>query len=164
MKYIGHKGDGYFNSGVLVIDIVKWNREHITERALKFLEDDPERWENAPDQDVLNVLLENRVEWVDETYNILNSMVFGDENTAKIVHFTGPKPWRSWYIGEGNEIFDQEYYKTIGQSEWKDVPLQQPRKTVEYRFMSKKYFKNGEWLKGIQWHLRYLMRKISKGS
>lgn len=160
MQYIRSSGDGYFNSGVLLIDIDKWNKEHITEKALKYLEKELSRWKNAPDQDVLNVLLANKVEWADKKYNILNSVTYGDEKIAKIIHFTGPKPWLAWYIGEGNKIFDKEYYKTMQQSEWRDVPLQGPCKTVEYRYMSKKYLKNGHLLKGIKWHFRYLKHKL----
>lgn len=162
MQYIGNNGDGYFNSGVLLIDVKRWNSEYITEKALKYLEDNPKRWENAPDQDVLNVLLANKVEWIDQKYNVLNSVVYGDINSSCIIHFIGPKPWLSWYISEGNTAFDKEYYKTMNQSEWKDISLQQPHKTVEYRYMSKKYFKNREWCKGLQWHFKYLIRKIYK--
>lgn len=162
IRYIGHTGDGYFNSGVLLIDIERWNNERITEKALQYLRENPSRWENAPDQDVLNVLLANKVEWANNKYNILNSVVYGDVETAGIIHFAGPKPWKAWYIGEGNKAFDIEYYETMKRSKWKDVPLQQPAKTVEYRYMSKKAFKNGSLLDGLRWQIRYLIHKLFK--
>lgn len=162
VQYIGHTGDGYFNSGVLLIDIEKWNNEHITEKALQHLGENPSRWENAPDQDVLNVLLANRVEWVDDKYNVLNSVVYGDTKSARIIHFVGPKPWIAWYIGEGNKAFDIEYYETMKRSKWNDVSLQQPVKSSEYRYMSKQAFKKRNLLRGIRWQIIYLMHKLVK--
>lgn len=46
---------GYFNAGVLLINLKKWREEHIYEKSIEFLRNNSESIVNH-DQDVLNVV------------------------------------------------------------------------------------------------------------
>lgn len=157
LQRIGHAGDGYFNAGMLVMDIAYWRENHIFARAMGLLREHPERYE-ALDQDVLNLLYSDAVLWVNARWN--QSSNEKDEYPAgtKIIHYTGtPKPWLEWYYCSGENFYE----KTRLRSEWKDVPLiSEPRTIREVRLMSRASFQRGEMVKGICWYGRYLKRKL----
>jgi lipopolysaccharide biosynthesis glycosyltransferase len=89
-------GPHYFNAGVLLIDLPRWRKERISERALEYLKQNPET--HLSDQDALNVVCREKWEKLDEKWNYQPSP---EEQTshqltqdAAIVHFVGPfKPW-----------------------------------------------------------------------
>lgn len=104
----GLKGDfGYFNAGVLLIDLAEVRRRGLFSAALKF------QTENGPelpfsDQDSLNWAAHGAWRQLDPSWNVQRLMVFelvdGHERTrrppARIVHFTTwEKPWlpQSWH-------------------------------------------------------------------
>ena len=99
-------GREYFNTGVMVIDVLAWREERIAERTRTFLVESPQHtrfW----DQDALNVVLDDRwlrlppefnafpvsafPEWFDEPARTARRK---SEDAALILHFAGPiKPW-----------------------------------------------------------------------
>lgn len=108
--------DAYFNSGVLLIDIPAWNRNHLTEQLVEFIRNNyalVEYW----DQDALNALLVNRWAELPLTYNYQTGYSFaGVLKDPHIVHYTGKsKPW--YYMDK--HPFKREYYKYIKYTPWK---------------------------------------------
>jgi lipopolysaccharide biosynthesis glycosyltransferase len=107
----------YFNAGVLVIDVAQWHRQDVTERALRFIHDNPQHirfW----DQDALNVVLEGQWESLAPEWNCFPfrdlldrydwrepasenkplEELFDLEDRARVLHFAGPKkPWHEGY-------------------------------------------------------------------
>jgi lipopolysaccharide biosynthesis glycosyltransferase len=101
----------YFNTGVLVIDVARWRRTGLAERALEYAaaRSGPSV---APDQDALNATLESWHE-LDYRWNLQHASLFGAQGPpaaelggrlygqrrelyreAAILHFTAqPKPW-----------------------------------------------------------------------
>jgi len=62
---------GYFNSGVLLMDLEVWRRDRIAEQAIAYLVQhhaDPDRCRYA-DQDALNCVVRGRWRAIDETWN-----------------------------------------------------------------------------------------------
>lgn len=62
-------GDPYFNAGVFFIHVPNWKKQHCTERLFEMMNDPRHRYMN-PDQDLLNILLKNRVHWLLPQYNL----------------------------------------------------------------------------------------------
>jgi len=98
---------GYFNSGVLLIDMNKWREKGVGTSALAFARDHPDRVTFA-DQCAINFVL--RGDWLplDSIWNHqqhghyafyhdimrFKKMTRAERATIRIVHFTGPsKPW-----------------------------------------------------------------------
>lgn len=102
--------DYYFNSGVMVIDIDRWNDRQITEKTIDFLKNHGDRI-IYHDQDALNAVLYEDWAPLHPKWNMQSSLIFerhpapnslyevlykeGNQDPA-IVHFTGhDKPWNT---------------------------------------------------------------------
>lgn len=102
--------DYYFNSGVMVIDIDRWNEKGITEKTIDFLKNHGDRI-IYHDQDALNAVLYEDWASLHPRWNMQSSLIFdrhpaptasyeklykeGNQAPA-IVHFTGhDKPWNT---------------------------------------------------------------------
>ena len=112
----------YFNSGVLVIDIKKWNDNRVLYKCLELL--DKYRDLVCPDQDVLNIVCNGKVHYLDLSWNyawqhiVLDSSLSEDQQKiindispqeVKIVHYTsGVKPWKldNWKNPYGKQWWD----------------------------------------------------------
>lgn len=91
----------YFNSGVLVIDLERWNKQQVSQKAFKFLQDYPEKIKFV-DQDALNAVLSDNWKKLDSRYNFMYSLIpeglsRGELNQLikdkVILHFTLQRPW-----------------------------------------------------------------------
>lgn len=91
----------YFNSGMLLIDIQRWQAERISEQAMDYLIRYPERIQFV-DQCALNAVLYKRWKKIDKRYNLLYSYIpEGMRGRALqhalkdvvVVHFTIQRPW-----------------------------------------------------------------------
>lgn len=77
--YKEYKGDyegNYINSGVLLINNDKWNKENITSRILKYCEEHAD--DDYPDQDAINIVLKDKILILPPQY-----CVFYPENSWK---------------------------------------------------------------------------------
>jgi lipopolysaccharide biosynthesis glycosyltransferase len=98
--------NNYFNSGILLIDCVKWREQHFFEKIHALLANPPMPLFFA-DQDALNVVFQDNYERLDPRWNswaVSYDFEEGEEDLARmaelcakdpwIVHFIGPaKPW-----------------------------------------------------------------------
>ncbi|KAF1680124.1 glycosyltransferase family 8 protein [Veillonella sp. R32] len=173
---IGMLHDSYFNSGMMLINVVAYKEYDIGQRAIKLLK---QRDFKYMDQDVLNILLENLAE-VDLSvrYNCTMSVVnnqYMAERRVDIVHFTGnKKPWKLFteFWGDydsNNEVekysWKYKYYKLwriyAEASPWNDVELEWPKDYHEWRYLSKAQIKNKQFIKGVISYYKYLKNKKS---
>jgi lipopolysaccharide biosynthesis glycosyltransferase len=112
----------YFNSGVLGINVEYWRQHGVRREACDVLESHPEicRW---PDQDALNFALagtwtEAELGWNVQTggpdrirrlggseIDFLGEPYEQVRRRAKIVHFTGIKPWKQGYTNPDRPAF-----------------------------------------------------------
>lgn len=103
---------GYFNAGVLLINLKKWREDNIYEKCINYLYDHADKILNH-DQDVLNAVCGSKVKLLPCTWNCTNSFFYKsfmtksdkiskiyqkevDETITNpaIVHFSfRPKPW-----------------------------------------------------------------------
>ena len=96
-----HTREYYFNSGMMLIDVDKWNNLQVSQQALSVLNNEPEKIIYV-DQDALNIVLDNNCVLVSEKYNYTYTHI-PKEKTQKelkeilqnivILHFTISRPW-----------------------------------------------------------------------
>ena len=123
------KENGYFNAGVMLLNLAYWRAQHITEKSIAFIKDHPEKIRQH-DQDVLNVVSEGHWRRISFKWNMLNTFFFRhpvvdsqflnelEENKrdARIAHFSGGvKPWMAWE----KHPYHKEYYRYLEYTPWK---------------------------------------------
>ena len=144
---------GYFNAGMLLIDLTNWRKNQISEKAINFLGEHPELCE-AHDQDALNHALNGDYLKVSARYNmqldffcdfkylIVNESYFDDIKKSRenpcIIHFTGPtKPWLKNCYHPYMCLWDYFQNKT----EWKVKEKKYEYKgTKLYKYLIKAFF------------------------
>ena len=139
---LGVPKEQYFNSGVLLINLDFWRRNHIAERCFDFIKDNPNLityW----DQDALNATLCNTVPFMDITNNFMTTNLeeyffcnYSDDikrcvlqcaQKPTIIHFTAEeKPWKTICDSPYKSIY--KYYKK--KSLWADVPQEKNYNTL----------------------------------
>ena len=120
-----------FNSGVMLINVALWKQENATERLLELTNEF--HTSTFGDQGILNKLFENRWYALDFSYNFMVGMDtvarnyqietwYTDslelEETAKIIHFTGDKPWYQVNLNRFRE--EWWFYYSL---EWSDIVM-----------------------------------------
>ena len=149
---------GYFNSGVLLINLKFWRMNNLFQQFIEFATKYPERI-RLHDQDILNYVLRNNKKTLHLKYNVqdgffkkvLNiSWKYEEElkeaiDNPFIIHFTCGginKPWN-----QGCKVpYKEEYFKYRSFTKWKDEPLKkisQPIKTKIKNYIEKTAIKLG---------------------
>lgn len=159
---------GYFNAGFLLININEWQKNDISTRAIEMLRI-PEWVEKIThlDQDVLNVLLAGKVNFIDGKYNTRFSINYElkddvvnpvNDNTV-FIHYVGPtKPWHEW----ASYPVSQSFLEAKNSSPWRSVDLLKPVNSNQYRYCAKHKFRQGKTLQGIMSYINYYKNKIIK--
>lgn len=148
----------YFNAGVLLINTKKWCEENISEKALTMINDG--NIYKFADQDVLNILLENKTLLLPIKFNtkIKISIDAHQEKEIRpytvILHYISQnKPWYKVYL---SEIFN-DY---LALSPWKDEPLPLSGDSSSIRNYAKYLFKQKFYLKSVYYYIIYLKYKL----
>ena len=148
----------YFNAGVLLINTKKWCEEKISEKALTLINDG--NIYKFADQDVLNILLENKTLLLPIKFNtkIKISIDAHQEKEIRpytvILHYISQnKPWFKVYL---SKIF--EYYLAL--SPWKDEQLPLSGNSSSIRNYAKYLFKQKYYYKSIYYYIIYLKYKL----
>ncbi|TCH64447.1 glycosyltransferase [Acinetobacter sp. ANC 4862] len=151
IKNLGlNSNNKYFNSGVLLINTKAWIEFNVVEKFTKLIS---ERIYEYPDQDVLNIILQNKVYFLNEKFNFFTK---NKEVDPIFIHFVStPKPWS---IAASNNEKYIEYYLD---SPWKNIPLNAPRNSKEAKKYAKKLWSKKSYLSSIRWLLIYIVRKFS---
>ncbi|MDF7327433.1 glycosyltransferase family 8 protein [Proteus mirabilis] len=141
----------YFNSGVMLINTEEWKSNKILEKFLIKINESNYKY---PDQDVLNILLETKILYLDGKYNRFIENVRKNDNTT-LIHYTGtPKPWKAWY---NNDDF---FYRYFIISPWKEESLELPETYKQAKIYSTKLFKDNKFINAIYWRVIYCYWKI----
>jgi len=154
------KESTYFNSGVMYINTSEWVNNKITEKFLSLIGMSSYVY---PDQDVLNLILNNSsVVFLSEKFNYQKWLKLSREDfyeeckLVSLVHFIGPhKPWS---ISGYNRIYN--YYKS--RSFWKKQEFENIDTTLGLKKASKCFWKDGNKFISVWYHVRYLIRKLKR--
>jgi lipopolysaccharide biosynthesis glycosyltransferase len=123
------ESSGYFQSGVLVINLARWRSEHVLDRMIDWIGEHGHTIQDA-DQDVLNACLHDRRRPLPFFWNVIAPFYFdqhplriseeeraGVRRDARIIHYNGPsKPWH--YLSRHPRRAD--YWKYLRLTEWRD--------------------------------------------
>jgi len=150
----------YFNSGVLFIDINKWNEYDVSNKAMQLLSGNYGRF-SLFDQDALNVILDGKVKFISTRWNFmcnLEKKITKIPEDTTLIHYTSrEKPWHRWCIHPLAATFTQ-YAR---QSLWRDVPLDEnPRSYKEMKMLGRALFYEKNFLKSLYWYFRYMQEKM----
>lgn len=124
-------GTRIFNSGMMVVDLPRWRRDRLFERAVEVARCnvDRMRWH---DQDALNYVIRGNYLELDPTWNVLpfvlyppncRDVVYDPDTVArciqepKIIHFGGT--WRPWK-GPGRHWRETEFYRYLYRTAWRN--------------------------------------------
>lgn len=170
---LGLKNHIYFNSGMLVINVDKWNKMNFLEEATKLLINNPKVFK-FPDQDVLNIILTGKVKYLDTKFNCFvdyrNCRKPIKNEDIVLLHFSAlPKPWNiAWNICKIANDFNRNLYAYYEQkTPWKDIPLYKPKTYKEIAAYVKALYNNHEYVKVFIWLMKYFVIKkkfIIKGN
>lgn len=166
----------YFNAGMMYINLNLWMKEQVSEKSVSILREvnlDPKQkikygYEfRCFDQDALNIVLKNKVKYIEPKYNFLaNISLKHNKNLQNVptdtifIHYHGfNKPWHEWCFHPLARYFRD--YKEI--SPWKNEPLDKyPTKYRQMRLYAKFYIKNGDFIKVMYWIIRSILKKYKK--
>lgn len=152
----------YFNSGVLLIDIPKWNERQISEQVISILASAKE-YLSLPDQDALNVVLEGKVFYLSSKWNCLpddyRDYAVGNldfQNSIIFLHCTfHPKPWKAACRSPL-----QAYYLSYEKcSPWAEQSLIPPATYREARLYANLLLKKGKLSDSLAWYIKYISMK-----
>ena len=127
--------DGYFNSGVLLINLKKWREDCFFEKAQLLAKQMPLALKNH-DQDIINAIYHGQIKMLDFKYNLLEYYLYVEEwldmdrkyypdiikacHEPVIVHFCMPiKPWHYECINP----FKTLYYEYRTMTPWPEAEL-----------------------------------------
>jgi lipopolysaccharide biosynthesis glycosyltransferase len=124
-----YKNPGYYNSGVIIMDLDMWRREKISEKIIEYFHENMDLFVAekpkylAADQDLLNILLKNRTTTLPLRWNNLTSLRgFGIENATGIHHYIGPiKPWHFEKKTKSKHFLYYEYWNKSPLKKYKIV-------------------------------------------
>ncbi|MBS4429999.1 lipopolysaccharide 3-alpha-galactosyltransferase [Pectobacterium punjabense] len=162
--------NGYFNSGVLLIEVNNWHQAAVTENSMRFLTDPKmKKIITHPDQDVLNILLAGKFCHLENKYNTQFSINYelkyshGESAPTPIssetifIHYIGPtKPWHKW---AANYSCTKYFLKAKEHSPWKNESLLDAVTASNMRYCAKHQFHNGEIIRGTLSFFKYLYKK-----
>jgi lipopolysaccharide biosynthesis glycosyltransferase len=160
------QSQGYFNAGVLLINLEKWRQDGIYEKCMAFLHTDADKIVNH-DQDVLNVVCGGNTKLLPCTWNCTNGFLYKsfmskDDRIARIykehidetisdpavVHFAyRPKPWEIICV----HPYRNDFIKCLKMTPYKKVNYKWPTlfELSEY-FIKPQFLGYGRFRRGLR--------------
>lgn len=151
----------YFNAGMLVIDIIQWNKFNTFEKVLQAIQLEPQKFRYL-DQDALNLILTKHIEYIDKKFNCIDLNTINHQDII-LLHFAAhPKPWNiAFPISKVCNTFNKNLYAYYeNQTPWKNTPLEQPKNYKEIKIYAKALKNNKQYIKSLYYFSKYLMSKI----
>lgn len=161
----------YFNSGFLYINVNKWIESDTENKVNQILLSPEKRHLIYPDQDALNIVLQNQVLWIDPKWNYLftwmndnqkETFFYNKESLPYIIHFTGArKMWYQEHTGLAQNVYN--FYKHF--TPWANTPLQSYKykmRVNDYRIYAKSLFRNKQFFQSLKYFLTYIKLKLVK--
>lgn len=158
---------GYFNAGFLLINLAHWARDDISTKAMELLSQEEIKAKlSYLDQDILNMLLTNKVIYLDQKYNTQYSLNYELQKGRKenpitastiLVHYIGPtKPWHDW----ANYVTAQPFLDAKAASPWKNIPLLKAKSSNHLRYCAKHKAKQKKYLQSFIKYIEYFFSKL----
>lgn len=154
-------GGNYFNAGVLLIDIKKWNESDLGSLILQILNQRNGKL-SLQDQDALNIALDEKTALLPPIWNQvydMGQMTHALTPGTIFLHYTGSvKPWRL----SGRHRLSAHYRNFEAQSPWAGSLLLPPANYKEMEIYARLSLKAGDLVTGLTWYIRYFREKFCK--
>lgn len=170
-----HKNEGarigvknYFVSGGILINNKNWIDNSIEDKIINLL-NSKEKY-LFPDMDILNIVLDKKVIFIDGTYqyqysisNSIDTIKYNPcfvniPDDVKIIHYTGSiKPWHK--IAKKFNV-SIPFYLCLNGCEWNDIVLVEPKTYKEMHKLARLAKKEGEFLDVFYWYMKYILLKV----
>ena len=158
---IGLKNGRYFNSGVLLMDLVKWRKEKLTQQLFRWLEQVGNTKILWGDQDALNGVIDGEFRELPNIYNgiVINNTTLKADPEDVIVHYIDYiKPWHIYCLDSEEKKL---YWHYVQKSLWDDLqPLD--GHTVDTTVMTARVlYKEGSYEKAVSYYealLKYFLK------
>ena len=157
----------YFNSGVMLINRTRWVKDKISNQCLKMAK---EKKFPFLDQDILNIILENKTVFIDYKYNfqyslsnLLDSVKKPSlaqipDNDIIFMHFIGAsKPWHSWVQ---NCRIVEKYNELKRNTEWHDLKLIEPKNYKNMHKAARVSKKEKKYINMLKYYCLYAIFKM----
>lgn len=161
LKELSMNSKLYFNSGMMYIDVNRWNQARISELAMREIASNAKKYKSF-DQDVLNFLLDQSTQYVDIRWNYLYNMGTMEQKLPQetaMVHYTGDKPWYRW---TEYHFMVNIYHEYMRGSPWSDTGLIEPAHYKQKRRMARSCRKKRDYLGAVKWYFRYLAARVKE--
>ena len=154
---IGLRADEpYYNSGVLYIDLRRWNEFGLSEKMMAILH---ERHLPMQDQDALNLLARDSIKELPVRFNqfvLLKEAPSPVPDDTIFIHFAGQlKPWQPWCEHPQRAIYDEYRARSL----WKEFEYR-PRDYQEQRLMGRAMRRHGDYVSAMKFYSRYVVDKF----
>lgn len=170
-KRLSLTSQSYFNSGFLYINVSNWLKTDTENKANRILLSSENRNLIYPDQDALNLVLQNQVLLIEPKWNYLFTWIndnqketffYNKESLPYIIHFTGArKMWYQEHTGLAQDIYN--FYKHF--TPWASTPLKSYKykmRVNDYRIYAKSLFRNKQFCQSLKYFLTYIKLKLVK--
>lgn len=151
----------YFNAGMLVIDIKKWNEFKTFEKVIRAIQSEPKKFRYL-DQDALNLILTKHIQYLETKFNCIDTDSI-NKNDIVLLHFAAhPKPWNiAFPISKICNSFNKNLYSYYEkQTPWKNIELEMPRNYKEMKQYAESLWKVNKKFYCFKWYLRYVYYKF----
>lgn len=151
----------YFNAGMLIINITKWNKFNTFEKVLQAIQLEPQKFRYL-DQDALNLILTKHIEYIDKKFNCIDLNTINHQDII-LLHFAAhPKPWNiAFPISKVCNEFNKNLYQYYeNKTPWKNLPLELPKNYKEMKIYAKALKYNKQYIKSLYWTLKYFLNKF----
>ena len=158
---IGLKNGRYFNSGVLLMDLVKWRQQQLTQKLFQWLEQVGDTKILWGDQDALNGVIDGDFVELPKKYNciIINNTVLKAEPEDVIVHYIDyVKPWHIYYVDSAER---QLYWQYAKKSLWDDLQPMDGHTVETTIWTARLLHKQGKYTESASYYealLKYLLQ------
>lgn len=151
--YLKLKSGKYFNDGVMLINVSKWENAQITERCFSYQCEPPKRF-LGQSQDILNLVFDGNNYFLPNKYNVYDGGEY-DTGDSVIIHWTGRrKPWQMVL-----NSFDCEWRRYNRYSPWQTLtnilPIKNAVNYHDFKYWGIYHKEHGDYknyIKGIFWY------------
>lgn len=160
--------NGYFNSGVLLLNIPAWASEYVSGKAMSLLSDkNVTRKLSFMDQDILNIILAGKVTFIAAKYNtqfslnyeLKDAFINPINDATVLIHYVGPtKPWHNWATYPSAAPF----VKAKKSSPWCEQALLKPDNSNYARYCAKHSFKQRKYFNWLINNIYYYYLKLAR--
>lgn len=147
------KNGKYFNDGVMLVDILEWEKQHITEKAFSY-QCEPRKRFLGQSQDVLNLVFDGMNYFLPSDYNVYDGGEY-DQGHSAIIHWTGRrKPWQMVV-----SAFDEQWREYNELSPWDTItnirPVKNPENYHDFKYWGRYRKEKGhlkDYFTGMFWY------------